>query len=197
MARPYVSVREATPDDLPDLLQMWKELRQVGSRMDRAAPPATEEGILARLAEAQSNPDVRVVVATIGDEVVGMAVFTHQPFAALFDARAAHVHYLHVRAPHRRKGVGRALVGASVTFAEEHGAEHVITSVYPQLREANRFYARLGFGPMVVRRIAAVPALRRKLAVDARVCALEDVLERRRSLRKSGRLRAALTSLAD
>ncbi len=191
MARPFVTVREATPDDLPDLLAMWRELRELGSRLDRSAGQASEEGVLARLAEAQANPDVRVVVATIAGEVVGMAVLTHQPFAALFDARAAHVHYLHVRAGHRRRGAGRALVAAAVAFADEHGAEHVVTSVYSHLREANRFYARLGFGPMVVRRVAAVPALRRKLAAEARVGALDEILQRRRSLRGRSRLRVA------
>ncbi len=192
MPRPVVTVREATPEDLPDLLAMWQELRPLGSRLDRSAAAATESGVLARLAQAQANPDVRVVVATIGDEVVGMAVLTHQPFAALFDARAAHVDYLHVRPAYRRKGAGRALVAAAAGFAEEHGAEHVVTSVYSHLREANRFYARLGFGPMVVRRVAALPALRRKLAAETRLGALDDVLQRRRSLRRT-RLRDALT----
>ncbi len=192
MPRPVVTVREATPEDLPDLLAMWQELRPLGLRLDRSAATATESGVLARLAQAQANPDVRVVVATIGDEVVGMAVLTHQPFAALFDTRAAHVNYLHVRPAHLRKGAGRALVAAAAGFAEEHGAEHVVTSVYSQLREANRFYARLGFGPMIVSRVAALPALRRKLAAETRLGALDDVLQRRRSLRRT-RLRDALT----
>lgn len=188
MARPLgvvrdVVVRDATPDDLPDLLAMWQELRDLGSRGDRTAPQATTASVLARVAEAQTDPDVRIVVAAVGDEVMGMAVYAHQPVAALFEQHAAHVHYLHVRPASRRRGVGRALVAAAVTFAEDRGVEHVVTSVQPQLREANRFYARLGFAPMVVRRVAGVTALRRRLATDARVGALEEVLHRRRSMR--------------
>jgi ribosomal protein S18 acetylase RimI-like enzyme len=64
---------------------------------------------------------------------------------------------------HRRRGAGKALVSAAVLYADEHGAENVVVSVYPQHRDANRFYARLGFAPYVVRRVAGVGPLRRKL----------------------------------
>ena len=42
----------------------------------------------------------------------------------------------------------------------------MITSVLPQLRETNRFYARLGFSPVVIRRSVPVSVLRRRLAPD-------------------------------
>lgn len=187
MTRAHVEVRDATPDDLPDLLAMWTELRSLAPRSERAFPDPSPEGVLARLAQAQADPSVRVVVATLpgdgGPEVAGFAVLTAQPYAALFDAGAAHLHYLHVRPERRRRGVGRALVATAASFAEERGAEHVLTSVSPSLREANRFYARLGFGPVVVRRAVSVTALRRRLAGDARTPGLEEVLQRRRSLR--------------
>ncbi len=186
------------PEDMPDLLSMWQELRALAGRGDRAVPPASPEAVLGRISEAQSSPGVRIVVATVGEDIAGMAVLTHSPFAALFDYHAAHVHYLHVRQTWRRRGVGRALLTAAAAFAEEHGAEHVVTAVHPALRDANRFYARLGFAPMVVRRVATVSMLRRKLAADPRVGALEEVLHRRRSLRMRARLGAqALASTAD
>ena len=64
---------------------------------------------------------------------------------------------------HRRRGAGRALVAAAAAFAEERGLDQLVVSVHPGSREANRFFARLGFAPLAVRRSAPVAAVRRRL----------------------------------
>ncbi|NHC12222.1 GNAT family N-acetyltransferase [Motilibacter deserti] len=190
MPRPSVSVRAAVPADVPALVEMWSELRELSR--DRAAPVPSERGVRARLERADQDPDLRIVVATLDGEVAGMAVLTHQPYAALFDVQSVHLHFMHVRDGFRRKGVGHALVAAAAAYAEEMGADHVMTSTLPTARDANRFYARLGFAPMVVRRAAPVATVRRRLAADAGVPeAVEGVVARRRSLRSRSRLRVA------
>lgn len=194
MTRPSVAVRDACPDDLPAVLEMWRELREIGGRLERATPPATEDGALDRLLAITMDPDSRALIATIGDQVAGMAVLTCAQYAPLFDQIAVHVHYLHVRDGCRRRGVGKALLAAAACFAEEVGAEHVMTSVLPQLREANRFYARLGFSPVVVRRSVPVSMLRRCLAAQGVAGAADYLLVRRRTLR---RVRAAMARVAD
>jgi ribosomal protein S18 acetylase RimI-like enzyme len=123
-----------------------------------------------------------------------MAVLTCSSYAPLFDQSAVHVHYLHVRDGFRRRGVGRALLGAAVVMADEVGAEHVFTSVLPQLRETQRFYARLGFGPVVVRRSVPVSLLRRRLSGEGRQSNADNVVARRRTLR---RVRAAVARVSD
>jgi len=188
--RPSVSVRPATPADVPALVQMWGALREL--TRERAAPVPSERGVLTRLERAEQDPNLRIVVATLDGDIAGMAVFTHQPYAALFDIHSVHVHFMHVRDGFRRKGVGHALVAAATTYAEDMGADHVMTSTLPTSRDANRFYARLGFAPMVVRRSAPVATVRRLLAADAGVSeVVEGVVARRRSLRSRSRLRVA------
>jgi GNAT superfamily N-acetyltransferase len=194
VTRPGVAVRDACPDDLPAVLEMWRELREIGGRLERATPPATEDGALDRLLAITMDPDSRALIATIGDDVAGMAVLTCAQYAPLFDQTAVHVHYLHVRDGRRRRGVGRALLAATACFAEEVGAEHVMTSVLPQLRETNRFYARLGFSPVVVRRSVSVSTLRRCLAAQGVAGATDNLLLRRRTLR---RVRAAMARVGD
>jgi GNAT superfamily N-acetyltransferase len=171
---------------------MWDELRVMGSRLERVMPSSDEDAVLARLDTVERDPCSRALVAVVDGEVAGMAVLSVSPFAPLFDQRAVHAHYLHVRDGFRRKGVGKALLAAAVTFADETGAEHVVTSVLPQMRDTQRFYARLGFGPVVVRRSAPISVLRRRLAGP--VGAAEHVLARRRTLR---RVRAAVARTAD
>lgn len=194
MTRPTVAVRDAGPDDLPALLDMWRELRELGGRLDRTMPAASEDGVLDRLQAIGDDPRSRALVATVDGEVAGLAVLTSTTYAPLFDQSAVHVHYLHVREGFRRRGVGRGLLAAAVTVADEVGAEHVITSVQPQLRDTQRFYARLGFGPVVVRRSVPVSTLRRRLNGESRPTTADSVLARRRTLR---RVRAAVARVTD
>ena len=189
MTRPSVVVRDARPDDLPELMIMWDELREMGSRLERVVPVSDEAGVLGRLESVSCDPDSRALVAVVDNEVAGMTVLTATAYAPLFEQRAVHAHYLHVRDGFRRRGVGKALLTAAVSFADDVGAEHVITSVLPQMRDTQRFYARLGFGPVVMRRSVPVSALRRRLAGAAAPSTADNLLARRRSLR---RLRAAV-----
>ena len=192
MSRPAVVVREATVDDTPALLAMWSELRDLGGRIERLMPGPDAEGLRERLAWVSTDPSSRVLVAIVDDdEVAGMTLLVESPYAPLFEQRAVHAHYLHVRDGFRRRGVGKALLAAAVAFAEEVGAEHVMTSVLPQMRETQRFYARLGFSPVVVRRSAPVSVLRRRLAPSGATSVTDNLLARRRSLR---RVRAAVVA---
>jgi GNAT superfamily N-acetyltransferase len=185
-------VREATADDTPALLAMWSELRDMGGRIERLMPGPDDEGLRERLAWIATDPSSRALVAVVDDdEVAGMTLLVESPYAPLFEQRAVHAHYLHVRDGFRRRGVGKALLAAAVAFAEEVGAEHVITSVLPQMRETQRFYARLGFSPVVVRRSAPVSVLRRRLAPSSASSVTDNLLARRRSLR---RVRAAVVA---
>jgi len=168
---------------------MWEELRRMGSRLDRVIPASGEAGVLERLESVSRDPGSCALVAVVGEEVVGMVVLTATAYAPLFEQRAVHAHYLHVRDGFRRRGVGKALLTAAVAFADDTDAEHVITSVLPQMRDTQRFYARLGFGPVVVRRSVPVSVLRRRLAGTSAPSSADHLVARRRSLR---RLRAAV-----
>ncbi len=194
MTRPAVCVRAATLDDVPALLELWAELRDIGGRMERLIPGPDAAGLGDRLATIADDPAARALVAEVDGQVAGMVLLKAAPFAPLFDQRSVHAHYLHVKDGFRRRGVGKALLAAAVTFADEVGAEHVITSVLPQMRETQRFYARLGFGPVVVRRSATVSVLRRRLAPTGAGSVTDNLLARRRSLR---RVRAAVARVGD
>jgi GNAT superfamily N-acetyltransferase len=189
-----VVVRDAVPDDLPVLVTMWHELRDLGGRVDRTMPVVSEDGVLHRLKRIDDDPDSRALVAVIDGVVAGMALLTVSAYAPLFDQDAVHVHYLHVRDGYRRRGAGRALLAAAVATADDVGAEHILTSVMPQLRDTQRFYARLGFGPVVVRRSVPVSMLRRRLAGESRPSLADNVVARRRTLRRA---RAAIARVSD
>lgn len=173
------AVRPATDADLPALLDLWGELRELGGRA-RATLSPVPATVAARVAAALADPDRRVVLASVDGEPAGMAVLASVAVGPFSDARAVQVDYLVVAARHRHRGVGRALLAAAAGYADDVGVDQVLVSVHPALRDANRFFARLGFTPLVVRRVAPVALLRRRLGtVEPRPTVLRDLVRRR------------------
>lgn len=176
---------------MPALLGLWQELREVSPRRPARAG-ATQTTPEARLRSVLADAGCRVVVATLDSEPVGMAVLSTTWVSPLLDAMAVQVSLLVVSSTHRKHGVGRALVCAAVSFAEEVDADEVVVSVLPSLREANRFYAQLGFSPQVVRRTASVPSLRRRLTAGTDRVHSRNELALRRARLGGTRVRQAL-----
>lgn len=171
-----VRVRPVTVDDLPILMELGEELRDQllpaeGSSRGRGA---THRGALEqRYRDAIADPDRHLVLAVEPSEggievVLGMAMLTVASANALLDIPAVHVTHAVVAGERRRRGAGRALVAAAAAHAEERGIEQLVVSVNPASRDAARFFARLGFAPLAVRRTAPVAVVRRRLALGER-----------------------------
>jgi ribosomal protein S18 acetylase RimI-like enzyme len=151
------------------MLDFAEELReQAGPTADRkrvrATAAATRAALAVRYTDALADPDRHLIVAVADDDVpLGMALLTIAPANALLDTPALHVSHAVVADKNKRRGAGKALVAAAATFAEEHGLDQVVVSVHPGSRDANRFFARLGFAPLAVRRVAPTAVVRRRL----------------------------------
>jgi hypothetical protein len=77
---------------------------------------------------------------------------------------------------------------AATTYAEENGLLHVTTAVPSTSREANRFMARLGFGPVATIRLATTSVVRQRITPPtATDRGLNKVLAARRSQRRVAR----------
>jgi len=184
VSRANVQVRPLAPADCESVLAMWEELRQNTGRNGTLLPVPSEARLRHVMAEVADDDSYRPVVAILDDEVVGMAVYTARPLGPFIETLVVQIEYLHVRVPFHRRGVGRALVASATAYADELGSEHVAVNVLPHVREANRFYAKIGFSPLVVRRVASVATLRRSLGLDTPVRnSRAGLLARRRSVR--------------
>jgi ribosomal protein S18 acetylase RimI-like enzyme len=179
-----VATRAAKPEDLTILLALWDELRQVGGRAERAVNPVTTVDVGDHLRQALTDPDCRVTLACASDEPAGMAVMRVVRPDPLSDSRVVHVVHLVVARQYRHHGIGHALVASAAEFAAERHVDHVAVSVYPSLRDTNRFYARLGFAPIATRRIVPVGVLRRRLDNDRTAPLLADTIRRRTRIAK-------------
>ena len=181
MSRPAISVRRVCADEERTFTELWMSSRVEAGISPEVAARAASEG---RVSTALHRDDVRAYVATADGRAVGFAVAATSPFSSLTDTPSVTIDQLYVVPESRRHGVARHLMTALTQYAESHGCDQIGCSVPAQHREANRFFARLGFSSQVVRRVTSVAALRRRLGQDQpRHNSIEALLQRRRSLR--------------
>ncbi|HWB66854.1 MAG TPA: GNAT family N-acetyltransferase [Mycobacteriales bacterium] len=185
MARSPITTRPAEASDLPTLRALCEELDQVGGRAERAVNPLIGFDVGARLLAVLSDPACRVILACAEQVPAGMVVLRIIQPDPLSDARMVQVSQLVVGRRERHRGVGHALLIAAAEFAEERRIDHLAVSVYPSLRDAHRFYARLGFAPAFVHRIAPVTVLRRRVNGDRPVAPFAEAVRRRTRLLRS------------
>jgi GNAT superfamily N-acetyltransferase len=185
MMRSPVSLRSAAPSDAPALAELWCEVIR---RADHVEQVADLRSVIERVTPLD---DERIVVADYDGQLAGavhLRVTTLTPLnlEPVLQAISPHV-FAHLR----RHGVGRALMDAAVTFAEERGISHVASAAVAGSRDANRFMARLGLGPHATLRVAPTMVVRAKLSARQPATGrasgrqLTHVLAARRSLRRS------------
>ena len=181
MSRPQVNVRPVSPSQHDQFTGLWLAARvEAGGSLESASRAASE----GRVAAALAREDVRAYLAWSDGEPIGYMVLTHSPLSGLTEMPCVCIDQLYVAESARRQGAARALLTAAATYAERFGADQIATCVPSQGRDANRFFARLGFSSYVVKRVTTTAGLRRKLKGDDNRGGLELVLQqRRRSLR--------------
>lgn len=178
MARRPVEV-VSVGDDLTHVTSLWVEAKVDAGTSREVCARAVADG---RFAEALRRPGVQAYLAVLEGTPVGYALTTESPFG-LSPAPEVAIEQLYVCPEARRHGVAKALLGAVLSAAERAGCEHVVSNVPTTSRDANRFFARLGFGSVVTRRVVATGTLRRRLAPETAETGLE-LTRRRRSLRQ-------------
>jgi GNAT superfamily N-acetyltransferase len=176
--RRTVDVVPVDQDDLRDVTGLWLAARVDSGSSKEAAHRCVTDG---RLTTALCRPGVQAFVARVDGEAVGYAITTENPFGLSPQAELA-IEQLWVGPDARRHGVAKALIAAVLSTAERAGCELVVSNVPTTSRDANRFFARLGFSSVIVRRIVSTGQLRRKLAPEGFETG-HELLRRRRSLR--------------
>lgn len=179
-------IRPATSDDVEDVLALWgRSLGETPARSGTLAPEQVRE----RLREALAKAEPEVLVVRVAERTVAFLVMRQTPLNVLTGTIALCLDEFYVAEEERRHGVGRAMLAHVTGHAERLGVEQIIAGVPPWSKGAQRYFAKLGFAPVMVRRAIAPSALRRRLAgADAGRGGRESLLSRRRSLRaRAGR----------
>lgn len=162
MGRTPIELRDARPEDAAVLAVIWKDSLRRGNAVAQCADVLQ---VIRDVANGSGRETVeRIVVAEIGDQVVGAMLIQLRTLSPVNLEPTVFVHNLYVDPDHRRHGVGIALMDAAVCFAEDNDTEHVVTLSPANSRDANRFMARLAFGSQAMVRIAATPAVRARIS---------------------------------
>lgn len=137
MTRPAsVRVRIATSDDAPHLLPMFDAFYQTYFR------PKTVEAIREHMAAASAIDTI--ILAEAGGVPLGFASLRLLPQVEN-DLPHAELSDLFVEERHRRRGVGRALVGFAESLALDRGAVRMVLATGLGDEVAKSFYRSVGF----------------------------------------------------
>ncbi|WP_244927633.1 GNAT family N-acetyltransferase [Nocardioides sp. W7] len=185
MMRTLVSLRCAVLSDAPFLATLWEGGIR---RADRGEQIADLELIIKNASE---SPDAKIVVADYDGSPAGAVYLRLTTLSAINLEPTVQALSPHVLPEFRRHGVGRTLMEAAVSFAEELGVGQLATAAASSSRDGNRFMARLALGPQAVLRVAPTHAVRARLVAQRPSLhrgggrQLGQVLAARRSLRRS------------
>jgi GNAT superfamily N-acetyltransferase len=182
MGRSLATVQRVDESLHSPFIELWITHRIEGGTTPEAAQRLALDGTLRN---ALQRNDVAAFIAFVDSRPAGYVVLSDSTRSLLVDSPCVSIDMLFVDPAHRRLGVGRSLLAAASRYADRQGAEHVASLVPAQDRDANRFFARLGFVPETMRRVTSSATLQRKLAGEPRPTrvAIDQVMARRRDLR--------------
>ncbi len=181
MSGPQALVRRVDDSTVEAVCDLWAQQREERAPAELGLRRVTAELVRAALAK----PETVAFVASLDGETVGYVILNDCSLNPFSDAPCVSVEQLFVTKEARKKGVARALMATVATFADRHGADQIACNVPSSVRDANRFFARLGFTPHTVRRVTLTAALQRRLVGESAESrfALDQVLARRRVAR--------------
>ena len=136
--------RTATLDDLPMLLEFEQGIIEFERPFDPTLAPDPINYY--DLGELVKSNDVEVMVATIGEEVVGSG------YAKIKKSKAyvlpeihAYLGFMFVKPEHRGKGINQGLTEALIDWAKSRNLKEVRLDVYADNPSAIRAYDKVGF----------------------------------------------------
>jgi len=138
-----IRIEPATPADVPTILQLVRELAEFERLLHEVT--ATEAQLRDEL--FGPKPRAEVVMARIGEEVAGFALYFHN-FSTFLGKAGLYLEDLYVRDKFRGHGCGAALLQYLARLAVERGCGRFEWWVLNWNQRAIDFYKSLGAVPM-------------------------------------------------
>lgn len=144
-----MTIREATPADVPTILRLVRELAEYEREPD--AVKATEESFLTTMFPAKGDPTVFGHVAEVdgedGPEVVGIAIW-FLSFSTWTGTNGIWLEDLYVTPSQRGTGLGKQLLTRLAQVCVERGYRRLEWTVLDWNEPSIAFYRSLGAVPM-------------------------------------------------
>ena len=139
---------EATTDNIPEIVELWKELSDHHSKIDpfftrREDGHVNFTSFLTGLLKAQ---DARIFIAIDGPEIIGYIIAKIEAYPPVYLLKTYGAIYdILVTSKYRRKGIGSKLFQAALIWFQSLGIQRIELSIVPQNIESSSFWKKLGF----------------------------------------------------
>jgi len=133
------TIRPAVEGDLPVILELIHGLAEY----ERAPQEVVCDEAILRASLFGAKPDAEVLLATVGDNAAGFAVFFHN-YSTWWGRRGLYLEDLFVRPEMRGLGIGKALLRTLAQIATERECARMEWSVLDWNQSAIDFYQSLG-----------------------------------------------------
>ena len=130
-----LAVRRAAADDVDAILDLYEAVAAEGRYIARELP-VDRDSLRPTWVESIKDQDGAWFVAEVEGEIVGSASIQGRGVANLG---------MQVAGPHRGRGIGSALLEASIEWARQAGAHKVALEVWPHNEAAIALYEKFGF----------------------------------------------------
>jgi GNAT superfamily N-acetyltransferase len=137
MSNPDVVIREATREDIPQVLGLYAQLNPDDKPV--------EVSLAAGIWEKAVENGVTYFVADIDGHITGSCYIAVIPNMTRSGSSIGFIENVITDAEHRRCGIGRQLLEAAVRRAKERGCYKAVLQSGNKRKEAHEFYESVGF----------------------------------------------------
>jgi len=138
-----ITFRPASRTDLPEIVRLLAD-DPLGAKRERYELPLPA-GYLAAFDAIEADPNNELIVACLGERVVGVLQLTYIPYVASRGAWRALIEGVRVDSGTRSAGIGKALFEWAIARSRERGCRIVQLTTDKSRADAKRFYEKLGF----------------------------------------------------
>jgi GNAT superfamily N-acetyltransferase len=142
-ANSKLSFRHAARDDVPEIVRLLAD-DALGAKRERYELPLPAS-YLAVFDAIDSDPNNELMVACLGERIVGVLQLTFIPYLTYQGAWRALIEGVRVDSSMRSAGIGKALLRRAIDRARERGCRFVQLTTDKSRADARRFYEALGF----------------------------------------------------
>ncbi|TDD79327.1 GNAT family N-acetyltransferase [Actinomadura rubrisoli] len=140
-----MTFREATPDDLPQIVRLLAD-DPLGATRETPGEEIPEAYFTAFTAIAKDANNA-LIVAEVHGKIAGTLQLTYIPGLTYTGGERAQIEGVRVAAEQRGHGVGQALITWAIQQARARGCRVVQLTTDRQRPDAIRFYQKIGFRP--------------------------------------------------
>jgi len=145
-----VKIREAVMEDVPAIVEIWKELMDFHKRLDAifSRSATGHEGFAEFLTSNMEKEDSCVLVAADGEHIVGYCqaciskyppVLVREKYVEIFD--------MAVTKKYQRQGIGRMIIDALRRWYADKDVDRIELKYLTANKSAEEFWTKMGFKP--------------------------------------------------